>query len=777
LNAQPSVTLTVLKQSGTNTVATSDAVKQRLEEIKKTLPKDIVLRPVNDQSVFIRAAVNAIKQHLVEGSLLAALIIFAFLANWRTTLIAAVAIPTSIVSTFAFVAAMGFTLNQITMLALTLMVGVVIDDAIIVLENIYRHIEEKGMKPFEAAVEGTREIGLAVMATTLSLLAVFLPIGFMGGIMGRFLSSFGFTCAFAVAVSLLVSFTLTPMLSARFLRADKPRESSKKSSKDSRFFRVLDRAYTAMLHWSLDHRKTMVALSTAVVFSIVPLFMFTGKSFTPVDDRSEFQVSLRTAEGTSLAATTTVAERIARDIRALPGVTDTLTSVGSGSDEAVNRASIYVKLASLDQRSFSQQELGIKTREILARYPSDLRTSIGQANSNTGGTDWGAYDVQFAITGPDLDKLAMYSSDLVTKLKDTPKVADADTTLVYGKPELRVEIDRQRAADLGVRVSDIAQALNALIAGQVVSTFPSGGELYDVRLRAAQEFRTSTEELKQLTVASNKVGSVTLDQVVRVKPGTAPSNIDRINRQRQVTVNANVLPGGSQGDVLSKLSQWASDLHMDPGYGTATTGQSKELGRTAYYFLLAVVLTFIFMYMVLAAQFESFLHPLTILLTLPLAIPFGILSLMLAGQTINAFSGLGLLLLFGIVKKNAILQIDHTNGLLAKGMPLREAIIQANRDRLRPILMTTMALVAGMLPLVISHGTGSATNRSIGVLVVGGQSLCLLLTLLAVPVFYSIFEDMKEWKFFRKVTRGARAVRRRSVPAEALAAGEGEGRA
>jgi HAE1 family hydrophobic/amphiphilic exporter-1 len=749
LDAAPSVTLTVLKQSGTNTVATSDAVKERLEEMKKVLPKDLSLRIVNDQSVFIKADVAAIREHLIEGSVLAAVIIFIFLANWRTTLIASIAIPTSIISTFALMAAMGFTLNQITMLALTLMVGVVIDDAIIVLENVYRFIEEKGMKPFMAAIEGTREIGLAVMATTFSLFAVFLPIGFMGGIVGRFMSSFGFTCAFAIGVSLIVSFTLTPMLSSRFIRM----KATHKSSKESRFFRFLDRYYTAMLEWSLHHRKTMVVVSILVIVSIVPLFVLVGKSFTPTDDRAEFQVNVRTPEGTSLAATTTVAERIARDIRSLPGVTDTLTSVGTATDRAVNRASLYVKLTPVEERKLSQQDIALQTRDILARYPSDLRTSIGQANAGAGGNDWGNFDIQFALTGPDLDKLSEYSTKLVEKLKTLPKVVDADTTLVYGKPEVRIEIDRQRAADLGVRVSDIAQALNTLIAGQVVSTFPSGGELYDVRLRAAQEFRTSTDALKQLTVASNKVGSVTLDQVVRLKPGTAPSNIDRLNRQRQVGINANVLPGGSQADVLSKLRQFADDMRMDQGYGTAATGQSKELGRTAYYFVLAIALTFIFMYMVLAAQFESFLHPFTILMTLPLAVPFGILSLLLAGQTINVFSGLGLLLLFGIVKKNAILQIDHTNGLLATGMDRREAIVQANRDRLRPILMTTMALVAGMLPLVISSGTGSATNRSIGVLVVGGQSLCLLLTLLAVPVFYSLFEDMKESALVRKIGR------------------------
>jgi len=483
-----------------------------------------------------------------------------------------------------------------------------------------------------------------------------------------------------------------------------------------------------------------------------PLFRVVGKSFTPVDDRSEYLVTIHAPEGTSLAATTNIMERIARDIRAIPNVSDTLSTVGSGSDRATNSGSIYVKLVPMDQRKESQLEMMIKTREIFKNYPSDLRTAVGvQSWSGTG-------DVQFALSGPDLDKLSQYSQELLAKVKTLPKVVDADTSLVYGKPELRVEIDRQRAADLGVRVSDIATALNTMIAGQVVSSFPSGGEQYDVRLRAEQSFRTSTIALNQLTVASNKVGPVSLDQVVRIKPGTAPSSIERLNRQRQVTISANLLPGASQADVLAKLDEFTADLHMDPGYGAVGVGQSKELRRTAYYFIVAVALTFIFMYMVLAAQFESFLHPFTILLTLPLSVPFGILSLLIAGQTINIFSGLGLLLLFGIVKKNAILQIDHTNNLRAGGMDMYSAIIQANRDRLRPILMTTMALVAGMLPVVISNKVGSASNRSIGVLVVGGQSLCLLLTLLAVPVFYSLFEEAKQSRLARALGRPFRVV-------------------
>jgi HAE1 family hydrophobic/amphiphilic exporter-1 len=471
-------------------------------------------------------------------------------------------------------------------------------------------------------------------------------------------------------------------------------------------------------------------------------------------------VTVRAPEGTSLAATLTITERIARDLREQKGVVATLTSIGSSSGgfvtlaSASNRATIYVKLVPVDQRNFSQNDMMDRTRQLLKKYPSDLRTSVITA----GGAGGGQADVQYVLSGPDLDKLNEYSQKIVAKLQQTPGVGDPDMSMVFGKPELRVEIDRQRAADLGVKVNDIATALNTLVAGQVVSSFPSGGEQYDVRLRAAREYRTSVEGLSQLIVFStNKQGWVPLDQVVRIKGGTAPSSISRLNRQRQVTISANVLKGGSQQQVVNAVSQAMADLKMDPGYGTAPTGMSRQLSLAAYYFLIAIALTLIFMYIVLAAQFESFLHPFTILLTLPLAVPFGILSLVLAGQTINVFSALGMLLLFGIVKKNAILQIDHMNGLREKGMDRDEAIIQANRDRLRPILMTTAALVVGMLPLVVSTGDGAATNRSIGVLVAGGQTFCLLLTLLAVPVFYSLFDDMKRLPILHKIFRRRKA--------------------
>src|SRR5256884_6144720 len=768
LNGQPAVTLVVSKQSGQNTVAVADAVKERLDELKKTLPPDVKMQIVGDQTIFIKAALHSINLHLVEGSILAAIVVFVFLWNFRATFIASIAIPTSIVATFGLMAAMGFTLNQITMLALTLMVGIVIDDAVVVLENIFRFVEEKGMPPFQAAIEGTKEIGLAVTATTLSLLAVFLPVGFMAGIVGRFMSSFGFTSSFAIAVSLLVSFTLTPMLAARLIkRKSRPAEDPHRSqpgekrefsraefkdkyeqagSKQGRFYRPIDRTYTRMLKWSMAHRWAIVLLSVIVILSTIPLFMLVGKNFLPVDDQSQFEINVRTPEGSTLSATSALSEQIAADVRKLPGVTDTLVTIGAGQQQVVNLANIYIRLKPVEERSDSQNALMLRSRsEILGKYqkefPDQLRTSVNPVAAISGGGFRNA-DIQFVVGGPELDKLTKYSTDLMAKLKSIPDVVDADSTLITGKPELRVVIDRARAGDLGVRIGDIAQSLNTLVAGQKVSTFNTGTDEYNVRVRAIGGFRASAEGLKRMLVTSQKAGWVSLDNLVRVEEGTGPSSIDRLNRQRQVTLLANTKPGGSQAAIIAQMNQFAKDEHLDAAYTTGLAGRSKELTRTGYYFLLAIVLSFVFMYMVLAAQFESFIHPITILLTLPLAIPFGIVSLLATFQTGNLFSGLGLLLLSGVLKKNAILQFVHTNGLRKQGMERHDAIIQANRDRLRPILMTTIALVAGMTPLTLSSGPGAGTNPSIGVLVVGGQSLCLLLTLLAVPGFYFLFDDL-----------------------------------
>ncbi|QQS40078.1 MAG: efflux RND transporter permease subunit [Acidobacteriota bacterium] len=812
LNGKPAVTLIVSKQSGENTVAVAEAVKETLAEIEPSLPKDYRLQIIGDNSIFIENSLEAIETHLIEGSIFATIVIFLFLWNFRSTLIAAIAIPTSIISTFGLMYAMGYTLNSITMLSLTLMVGIVVDDAIVVLENIYKFIEEEGMSPYRAAIEGTRDIGLAVLATTFSLLAVFIPIGFMGGIVGRFMSSFGLTSAFAIGVSLLVSFTLTPMLAARIIKWKRPEDSEStenkglrteeeeasvqadvdgesgtplspqssvlspseaihhtgeigagKKSKEGRVYKHIDRVYTKMIVFSMNHRWVILVSCIAVVLSIVPLFAFVGKNFLPVDDQSQFEVQIRTDEGTSLQAATVLMERIATDIRKFEGVTDTLINVGGGQAQAVNAGTIYVKLTDIGDRSKSQEELMIATRDLLAeKYPPDLRVGVQQVQAFSGGGFRNA-NVQFFIGGPDLGQLEEYSKKLVAALKNNPDAVDVDSTLISGKPEIQLEVDRQRAADLGVRVGDVSQALNILVAGQQATTFNEGTEQYEVHVRAKNAFRNDVQSLERLIVPSSKVGWVTLDRVVKTTEGTGPASIDRINRQRQVTILANTRPGGSAVVIQNDLNKAVDELNLPSEYVAGYVGQSKELQKAGFYFLLAIVLSFIFMYIVLAAQFESFIHPITILLTLPIAIPFGIVSILIAGQTINIFSGLGLLLLFGVVKKNAILVIDHTNNLRAKGMDRYDAIIKGNRDRLRPILMTTIALIAGMMPLVLSSGAGAGTNRSVGVLIVGGQALCLLLTLLAVPVFYSYFDDLGNLKIFRRMTSGMQVVRRKAA--------------
>jgi len=758
LDGDPAVQLAVYKQSGTNTVEVAEAVKERLAQIQEGLPKDVRVQAISDQSIFVKAAINNIRDHLFEGSLLAAIVLFFFLANWRTTLIAAIAIPISIISAFSIMAIFKYTMNQITMLALTLMVGVVVDDAIIVLENIYRYMEEKGMGSFEAAEQGTKEIGLAVLATTISLLAVFVPVGFMGGMTGRFMSAFGFTCAGAVVVSMLVSFTLTPMLCSRFVHP--PAENAGHKSKDAKFFRFLDTTYTKALVWSMGHRKTVVMSCIVVILSIVPLFMIIGKNMIAKDDQSQFNVNIRLPEGSSLAETTKYSEAIARRIRELDGVTNTLNTVGGDNLGAVNESSIFVKLVEIGKRKLSSDQMATKVRDMLKDHPSNIFLSAVAASGIGGG---GTSDIQYYLQGPDIKKLAEYSDKLVAKARKVPGLGDVDSSLRSGKPEVQLDIDRERAADLGVSVMNVQQALNTLIAGQTASTFNTGSDQYDVVVRAEDQFRGSVEGLEKMTVVSTKNGSVGLNEVVRSRASSGPSSIMRLNRQRIVQITGNLLPGGTTSTAVRSIERFIAELDMGPDYKGGATGMTNEMNKAGVNFAIAFALAFIFMYIALAAQFESFIHPITILITLPLAVPFGLLAMLLTGQEISIMSGLGLLLLFGIVKKNAILQIDHTNGLRATGMGRYEAIIRANRDRLRPILMTTMALVCGMIPLLISRGAGATTNHSIGWMVAGGQTLCLALTLLAVPVFYSLWEDLGAWlRSFsfseRKAKQAAKAV-------------------
>ncbi len=809
-NEDRTVLLALRKQSGTNTVEVVDAIKERMAELEKELPPGYSLRIQRDGSAVIRTATSAVTEHLIVGALLAAIIVLVFLGNVRSTVIAALAIPTSIVGTFALMKMAGYTLNSITLLALALAVGIVIDDAIVVLENIFKYIDEKGMDPKEAAVAGTKEIGLAVMATTFSLIAVFLPIAFVGGIPGRFLASFGVTMSMSIAVSLFISFTLTPMLAAHWLkkkRAGDHRKTVLEKLVDVAY-RPMERGYGRVLGFSMRHRRLIVALSVLTFFSTIPLGMVARKGFLPIDDRAQFEVIVRLPEGRSVAATELVAQRIARLIREYPEVTATLVTIGDDAQKTPNRARIYVKMVNPDQRGVTQDEFkDIVRQKLLPTLPKDLRVNIADVDEFGGGQP--TQRIQVLLAGPDLKRLTEANTNILERLHALPDAVDLDSSMIVGKPELAVRIDRERAADLGVQVLDIAQALQFLVAGQKVSTYSENGEQYEVRLRATDEYRMSEDKLQLLTVPSRKLGLVSLADVVRLEPATSPSSIQRYQRERQVTFFVNAKPGADEGALGQSVIQAMEAENLPKGYSVKPQGQTKLMAETGLSFILGLLASIVFMYLILAAQFESWLHPITILLSLPLTLPFAILSIIIFRQALDIYSFLGIFVLFGVVKKNAILQIDHTNQLMAEwepklaaalqgvnlsgtGLALRtsltnalshlltpeaiesalqqakpedavslrrklddelrlKAILQANKDRLRPILMTTLAFVAGMIPLVTAQGVGSGFNRATAGVVVGGQVLSLLLTLVAVPVAYSYFDDLS--RLVRRVRR------------------------
>ncbi len=773
LNGEPAVILEVRRQSGANTVAVIDGVKARLAEVAQQLPADVKFEVVRDQSVYIYAALHEINLHLILGSVLACVVVLLFMRDWRSTLISATAIPASVIATFGMMWALNFTLNSVTMLALVLMVGIVIDDAIVVLENIYRFVDEKKIGPFQAAKEATAEIGLAVMATTLSLVVIFVPVSFMSSISGRFLFQFGITAAVAVLVSLLVSFTLTPMLSARLLRSKAPDQAP---ASRRGFYAAMEAKYLALLGWALNCRGWVALAALGVVLASVPLYRVVKQEYIPTDiDEGEFEVNLTAPEGTSTQSMNDAMIVLEREVAGITGVKTVLATTGGGFMGSVNAGRMFVRLVPFEERRFTfgrllqetvrlrpqrafqnhrpQRVVMQEIRQKLRRF--GLRTSVNNLQTFTfGGSRW---DIDFAFLGPELERLAGYAEALRNRSVELG-LQDADTTLKLDKPELQVEIDRDRAAALNVSTADIADALRLMVGGDDrVSRFrdPQMNEDYDVTIRLAEGDRRDLEGIAGLFVPDAEGRLVRLDNVVRLTPAQTASRIDRLDRQRQVSLRSSVAPGFALADRLVALQQAAGTLKLPPGYSTRIAGRGRELDRTFREFLWAFALSVVFMYMILAAQYESFVHPLTILLSLPLSVPFALLSLWVTGSTLNLFSALGLLVLFGVVKKNAILQVDHMNQLRAKGRERHAAIMEANRDRLRPILMTTFALVAGMLPLALGTGPGADERRSIAIVVIGGQSLSLLLTLIVTPVVYTWLDDLGR-SFRRKIGREPR---------------------
>lgn len=767
LNGEPAVSLEIRRQSGANTVAVIEGIRSKLQQVRDQLPPGVKLEIIRDQSAYIYAALHEINVHLVLGSILASLVVLAFMRSWRSTLIAAVAIPASVVSTFAMMEALGFTLNSVTMLALVLMVGIVIDDAIVVLENVYRFVEEKGMEPTIAALEGTKEIALAVMATTLSLVVIFIPVSFMSSISGRFLYQFGITAAVAVMVSLLVSFTLTPMMCSRMLRrggagshhAGVQRVAVSRGG----FYAYIDAAYAFLLRWSMRLRWSVALIAVLVILSAIPLYRSVRQEYTPSDvDEAEFQVQVTAPQRVSFAAMDEAMRAVERELMAMPQVRTTLATAGGSFLGQINGGNVYVRIAPHDERYFSitrliratlagnpasawegnytQRDVMNQVRRAMRKFP-DLRVAVRPyASFNVGG---GNFDIDFQIRGPELTQLAAFSETLRKRAPELG-IVDADTTLKLDKPELRVTLDRERAGDLGVSPRDVGASLRLMVGGEEEITRyrdPATNEDYDVQLRLQPQDRNAADRLPRLLLPGRDGKLVELRNLAHVEPTEAPARIDRIDRQRMAALRGGVAEGFALADRIAALRAAEAELNMPASYTTRIGGRGRELERTFVEFIIASGLSIVFMYMILAANYESLVHPFTILLSLPLSIPFALLSLYATDNTLNLYSALGILVLFGVVKKNAILQIDHMNQLRARGLSRYDAIIQGNRDRLRPILMTTLALVGGMLPLALGTGPGAEERRAVAVVVIGGQTLSLLLTLLVTPVAYSLLDD------------------------------------
>ena len=744
LDGEEAVTINISRQSGTNTVAVVDGIKEKIQQIQRTIPHDINILVIRDSSRFIKASINSLIEHLILGSILASLVVLLFLRDWRSVLIASLAIPSSIIATFTAIKFLGFTLNSMTLLALTLSVGIVIDDAVIVLENIFRYIEEKGYAAKEAAIVATKEIGLAVMATTLSLVIIFLPVAFITGVARRFVYQFGITMAAAIMVSLLVAFTLTPMLSSRLLKrlaVETKGGEGKKSSKETKLFTLLNRHYDRMLRWSLRHRMAIVAIAVIVVLSTIPLYSLVGQAFIPNDDQGEFEFIFDTPEGTSREGTIAVAKKIEEELRKIPEV----VHIRPNMSGQANHCHILIKFVDRSERKRSVFEIADEIRRTIAPKYADNQARISIANA-LGGGETTNYAIRMNLVGPDFNEVVGLGQKLVDELKTIPGLQDHYLTVSTGTPELQVKIDRAKAADLGIRVADVSNSLRLMVSGQDrISTYREGDNQYDVKMVLQENQRTDPAVLSRLMIPSSTQGQVRLDSFATLERGKGPTIISRSNRQYTGEVFLNLAEGLTVDRALPLVRQAVQKVELPPNYNVRYTGQVQNMEQTSRNMLWAMLLAAIFMYMVLAAQFESFLDPFIIMLALPLSVPFALLTLYLTGRTLNLWSLLGIFLLIGIVKKNGILQIDYTNKLRREhGKELYPAILEANHARLRPIMMTTAAIVAGLIPTALGIGEGAEQRAAIAITIIGGQTLCLLLTLLVTPVVYSYFAELQQ---------------------------------
>jgi HAE1 family hydrophobic/amphiphilic exporter-1 len=766
-NGQRTLLLNIQKSQDENTIAVVDALQKTLAELQKQLPEGVRLEQITDGSRQIRVSVDNVRRTLIEGAVLTILIVFLFLNSWRSTIITGLTLPIALIGTFLFMQMFGFTINMITLMALSLCVGLLIDDAIVVRENIVRHVQ-LGKNAYDASMDGTQEIGLAVLATTLSIVAVFMPIGFMGGIIGKFFHEFGLTIVAAVLISMFVSFTLDPMLSSVWHDPSihAPGYSGPPVTLyDKTIGRVtawFDRStdtladvYQGILRWSLAHKLATVGLATVIFITSIFMVRLLGTEFVPKSDFSETTLSFYTPVGSSLEVTEARAKQVEAIVREFPEVRYTVTNINSGNAQGKMYASMYVRLVDRKLRTLSVDAMSVQLRQRLRQVPGITVTHVGLLDS-VGGQK----QIQFSILGPDLAELERLSKLTVERVRDVPGLADLDSSVKPNKPTLEVQVQRNLASDLGTGVAQIGASLRTLVAGQTVGNWRApDDQTYDVNVRLAPEARNSPQDMERLPFAlgTNADGTsriVRLNQVARVRESTGPNQISRRDLTREVALSANV-SGRSAGEVSADIKTAMDSIALPPGYSYQFSGSTKDMAESFSYAVSALVMAVVFIYMILASQFKSFLQPLALMTALPLTLIGVVLALMLFGSALSMFSVIGVVMLMGLVTKNAILLVDFAirsregstdaDGRRIPGMERNEALLHAARVRLRPILMTTLAMIFGMLPLAFALTEGSETRAPMGQAVIGGVITSSLLTLVVVPVVYCYMDDLAQW--------------------------------
>ncbi len=757
VNGKIAVGLNIIKQSGSNTVQVAHAVNKQIDLLKKDIPAGVDISIAQDNSIFIEESIKDVLFDILYGGLLAVIVIYLFLANFRATIISGLALPTSIIASFILMFALNFTLNMMSLLALSLAVGLLIDDAIVVIENIYRHMSQ-GETAMEAAKSASEEIGLAVMATTFTIVAVFVPVAFMPGIVGRFFYEFGITISAAVLVSLFVAFTLTPMLSSRWLH----REDESLSKKGNilhkslyyfnHFFEVLNSKYEIALRWSLQHRKTIVFGSIGIFVISFFIMGMLGSQFFPESDQSQFNVVINASPGSSIEQTSIICSKVEEKLRKKPEVKTVLTTIGSGNDP-VTRATILVKLVPVKDRKKSDQQIINEIRSE-SKYIAGADFSF-QMQGGPGGNE---KPVTLSIRGEDMQQLQKIAQQVEVIVKSTLGAVDVENSLQLSKPEIRINIDRAKASDLAVNPYLIASTTRSMIDGTIASQFQEGDEQIDIRVRLTQRDRENINDLSLLTVKSNKkIGQrdflIPITDVATITQNVGPSEINRYARQREIRVDAN-LAGRFLGNVLGDITKRTSKIKLAPGYSINIIGEGQMQEESFGDILISLMLAIVFVYIVLAAQFDNFIHPFSIMLALPMSIIGAVLMLLIFGSSLSVMSFIGIIMLMGLVTKNGILLVDYTNVLRERGMPKLEALLKAGPTRLRPILMTTFAMIFGMIPVALALGEGAEFRAPMGQAVIGGLITSTLLTLFIVPVVYSILDDLGSAsfsKFFKKI--------------------------